>query len=69
MENRLDGSEESVNNLDLVCRGNVIYELYAACLGGEIGQKEFLRVKSIVNRARRIPDEEIPKIIELRYKR
>lgn len=47
--------------IDFVCRQNVIFELYKACLDGEITKDEFLKVKAIVNRAVPVEEETILK--------
>lgn len=44
---------------EIVCIGNVIFELYRAALNGEITTSTFFTVKNIVERARIIPRQEI----------
>ena len=41
----------------LIWNTNVIFELYKACLDGEITKSEFLKAKEIVSRCR--PAEEV----------
>lgn len=45
-------------NNDLVCRSNVIFELYKAALKNEISQDEFRRAKAIVERAKAVQRKE-----------
>lgn len=50
---------------ELVCLGNVIFELYKASLNGEIAQNEFFKVKEIVKRARVIEKEELKAMLNM----
>ena len=44
---------------DLVYRENVVFELYRACLKGEISKEEFIRAKNIVRRAKTVEPEAV----------
>lgn len=50
---------------DVVCRKNVIFELYKAALEHEIDKDTFILTKKIVNRARRLTLEDAEKLAEI----
>ena len=50
---------------DIVCRKNVIFELYKAALEHEIDKDTFILTKKIVNRARRLSLEDAAKLAEI----